>query len=175
MIPFFFFFFWLAVTYMSLLTFKNTKIYYLCSYSRKAFAHVVAVISICYLLRDFVVPHTSNKVISIHEIQVNNIRSKQTNKKKVDIPRTSCIKQCEKQKTTRRSTKGNSIIYGSSIGSNFSQFGSGPPLCSLYRSTCILVGSDSWALLSSQMYRKQKLDSQTDTSVQETTQLCIIW
>lgn len=61
--------------YTSLLTFKNTKIYYLCSYSRKAFAHVVAVISICYLHRDFLVPHTSNKVISIHEIQVNNIGS----------------------------------------------------------------------------------------------------
>jgi len=69
------FFFWLAVTYTSLLTFKNTKIYYLCSNSRKAFAHVVAVISICYLHWDFVVPLTSNKVISVHEIQVNNIRS----------------------------------------------------------------------------------------------------
>lgn len=47
---------------------------------KKAFAHVVAVL--CYLHCDFVVPHTSNKVIFfIHEIQVNNIRSnKQTNK-----------------------------------------------------------------------------------------------
>lgn len=82
MIPAFFFFFWLAVTFTSLLTFKNTKIYYLCSNSRKAFARVVAVISICYLHCDFVVPHTSNKVISVHEIQVNNIRSKK--KKEVD-------------------------------------------------------------------------------------------
>lgn len=101
-----FFFFWLTVTYMNLLTFKNTKIYYVCSYSRKAFAHVVAVISICYLHCDFVVPHTSNKVISIHEIQVNNIRSNKQTKRRYS--RTSCIMQCEKQKTTRTSTKGNS-------------------------------------------------------------------
>lgn len=71
---FFFFLFWLAITHKSLLTFKKIykNIYYLCSYSRKAFAHVIAV-SVTFIVT---VPPTSNKIISVHKIQVNNVRLK---------------------------------------------------------------------------------------------------
>lgn len=75
------FFILVSSLHIRLFTFKNTKIYYLCSYSRKAFAHVVAVsVTFIVTLLFFFVPQTSN--ILRHEIQVNNIRTKRKKKKK---------------------------------------------------------------------------------------------
>lgn len=62
-------------------TFKNTKIYYLCSYLRKAFAHVVAVsVSVTFIVTLLYLKQVTRSV-SIHEIQVNNIRSNKEEEK----------------------------------------------------------------------------------------------
>lgn len=115
------FLFWLAVTYIWVCLHLEYKNILPLQLFKESICTCSSSISIRDLHCDIVVPHTSNKVIFIHEIQVNHIRSN-----KRGYSRTSCIMQCEKKKVTIASTKEENSLDSSSkqyrFGVQFSQF-----------------------------------------------------